>query len=293
MQKTLKESIRVSGIGIFTGEPVEVTVLPSPVDTGLIFQRIDLDGSPEIPARLDFVQESSRCTRLGTGKASVVMVEHLLSALYAYGIDNAKIVVKGPEIPGSDGSSKIFVDLIEKVGCQVQDRPARCIAIDQPLYWSSGNIHLVALPSEDFKLSYTLHYPNSPLIKSQYYSFCLTPLRYREEIASCRTFSHYEEILPFIEKGLIKGGGLDNALVIKGDKILNPEGARFPDEMVRHKILDLIGDLSLIGSRLCAHIIAICSGHLANVAFGKILSSKHTLPTMVRKVCCELQSRSS
>lgn len=274
MQKTLRRSIEVSGIGIFTGEQVSVKICPSLVDSGLVFQRVDLVGAPEIPARLDYVQESSRCTRVGLNDVSIVMVEHLLSALYAYGIDNAKIEVTGPEIPGSDGSAKLFVDLIEQAGVEIQGKPQRCVSIPQPLFWSRGDIHLVALPSSDFKLSYTMHYPKSPLIKSQYYSFSLNPDRYREEIASCRTFSLYEEILPFLEKGLIKGGGLENALVIQGDKILNPEGARFPDEMVRHKILDLIGDLSLIGARLCAHVIAICSGHSANVAFAKILSEK-------------------
>lgn len=274
MQKTLKKSIEVSGIGIFTGEKVGVKICPAPADTGLIFQRVDLPGAPQIPARLDYVQESSRCTRIGLDNASVVMVEHLLSALYAYGIDNARIEVSGPEIPGSDGSAKLFVNLIEQVGLEIQGKPNHSVSIQQPLFWSCGDIHLVALPCTEFKLSYTMHYPKSPLIKSQYYSFSLNPDRYREEIASCRTFSLYEEILPFLEKGLIKGGGLENALVIQGDKILNPEGARFPDEMVRHKILDLIGDLSLIGARLCAHVIAICSGHSANVAFAKILSEK-------------------
>jgi UDP-3-O-[3-hydroxymyristoyl] N-acetylglucosamine deacetylase len=274
MQRTLRKAVEVSGIGIFTGEQVAVKICPAPEDTGLVFQRVDLVGSPDIPARLQFVQESSRCTRIGINDASVVMVEHLLSALYAYGIDNARIEVTGPEIPGSDGSAKLFVDLIEQVGLEIQRRPRRCVSIEHPLFWSWGEIHLVALPSSEFKLSYTMHYPKSPVIKSQYYSFSLNPDRYREEIASCRTFSLYEEILPFLEKGLIKGGGLENALVIQGDKILNPEGARFSDEMVRHKILDLIGDLSLIGSRLCAHVIAICSGHSANIAFAKILSEK-------------------
>ena len=274
MQKTLREAIVVSGIGIFTGEQVQVKICPAPVDTGLVFRRVDLPKTPEIPARLEFVQESSRCTRLGVKDVSIVMVEHLLSALYAYGIDNARIEVTGPEIPGSDGSAKLFVDLMEKTGFEIQEKPQRCMFIEQPLFWSRGDIHLVALPSPEFKLSYTMHYPRSPLIKSQYYSLCLNPSRYREEIASCRTFSLYEDILPLLEKGLIKGGGLENALVIQGDKILNPEGARFPDEMVRHKILDLIGDLSLLGSRLCAHVIAICSGHSANVAFAKVLSEK-------------------
>jgi UDP-3-O-[3-hydroxymyristoyl] N-acetylglucosamine deacetylase len=201
-----------------------------------------------------------------------MMVEHLLSALYAYGVDNARIEVKGPELPAGDGSAQLFVDLLDSTGLKTQQEVRRIIRVSQPIHWSEGDVHLIALPAPEFRLSYTMHYPHSPLLKSQYYSFSLQPMRYKEEIASCRTFSLYEEILPFIERGMLKGGGLENALVIRGDKILNPEGARFPDEMVRHKILDLIGDLSLIGSPLLAHVIAVRSGHSSNVAFAKTLS---------------------
>lgn len=269
MQKTLKEPFTVSGRGIFSGVETSITVNPAPVDSGIVFQR----GNIEIPAQVAFVQESSRCTKLGKSDASVVMVEHLLSALYAYGIDNARIVVEGSEIPGCDGSSREIVDLIEKAGLETQEKEANFLMLETPVFYSRGSIHLVALPSDEFKVSYTLHYPQSPLIKSQFYSFCITPAQYKSEIAPCRTFSLYEEILPFIKSGLIKGGGLENALVIQGDKVMNPEGARFPDEMVRHKVLDLIGDLSLIGTRIKAHIIAICSGHATNVAFANKLKS--------------------
>jgi UDP-3-O-[3-hydroxymyristoyl] N-acetylglucosamine deacetylase len=118
-----------------------------------------------------------------------------------------------------------------------------------------------------------MHYPQSPLLGSQYYSALVSPKQFKEEIAICRTFSLYEEILPFIEKGIIKGGGLENALVIKGDKIMNPEGARFPDEMVRHKVLDLIGDLSLVGIPILGHIISVRSGHFSNIAFANLISN--------------------
>ncbi len=270
-QKTLQSEAVASGIGLFTGEKVSVRICPAPPNTGLIFQRMDLPDQPIIPAKLNFVRNAPRCTRLATEKGSVMMVEHLLSALYGYGVDNARIKVDGPEIPAGDGSAQIFVNLLDKTGLEVQKKTRPYIRISEPVFWSEGDVHLIALPASEFRLSYTMHYPHSPLLKSQYYSFSLNPVRYREEIASCRTFSLYEEILPFIEKGMIKGGGLENALVIRGDRILNPEGARFPDEMVRHKILDLIGDLSLIGAPLLAHVIAVRSGHLSNVAFAKTL----------------------
>lgn len=272
MQKTFQHETSTSGVGLFTGEKVSLKICPALPNTGIVFQRADLLGKPEIPALLSYVREAPRCTRLASAEASVLMVEHLLSAFYAYGIDNARIEVEGPEIPAADGSSQIFVDLIEKTGLVFQQAARRCIRITQPIFWSEGEVHLIALPSNEFRISYTMHYPHSPLLRSQYYSLVLQPLRYKAEIAPCRTFSLYEEILPFIEKGIIKGGGLENALVIQGGRILNPEGARFEDEMVRHKILDLVGDLALIGAPLLAHVIAVRSGHLSNVAFAKALS---------------------
>lgn len=276
-QTTLESAISISGIGLFTGEKVSVNLCPAPVNTGIIFQRIDLPGKPEIPARLSFVREAPRCTRLGSEKGSVMMVEHLLSALFSLGIDNVRIEVEGSEIPAGDGSAQHFVDLIERAHTKVLEAPRSYISIAAPLFWSEGDVHLIALPSSEFRLSYTLHYPQSPILRSQYFSFSMDPEQFKKEIAPCRTFSLYEEILPFIEKGWIKGGGLENALVIKGDQILNPEGARFPDEMVRHKVLDLIGDLALIGTPILAHVIAVRSGHASNVAFAKILSKTANL----------------
>lgn len=276
-QKTILREASISGAGLFTGERVSLKICPAPPNTGIVFQRIDLPGKPELPATLSYVREAPRCTRLASEKASIHMVEHLLSALHAMGIDNAKIELDGPEIPAGDGSALLFVDLLEKAGLKTQDSLKKSLKLSQPIYWSEGDIHLVALPAEEFRLSYTIYYPHSPLLRSQYFSLSLNPETFKSEIASCRTFSLYEEILPFIEKGLIKGGGLENALVIKGDQILNPGGARFSDEMVRHKILDLIGDLSLLGAVLRAHVIAIRSGHASHIAFAKILSKNAKL----------------
>lgn len=291
-QKTIKKEIRASGIGLFTGEKVAVKIVPAPVDQGIRFKRVDLPGRPEIPAQLKYVREAPRCTRLATEKASIHMVEHLLSALSALGVDNATIEVEGPEILAADGSAKLFVELIEEAGLEVQKAKRSYMELAEPLYWSEGEVHLIALPSDEFRISYTMHYPHSPLLRSQYFSLALSPERFKEDIAPCRTFSLYEEILPFIERGMIKGGGLENALVIKGDQILNPGGARFPDEMVRHKVLDLNGDLSLIGIPLLAHIISIRSGHATNVAFAKTLlkaaQKKEFFGTSlpVRQECC-------
>ncbi len=272
MQKTVKNEVAASGYGLFTGEKVSLKILPAPPNTGIVFQRIDLAGKPELAAHLSLVREAPRCTRLANEKASIYMVEHLLSAFRGLGIDNARIEVEGPEILAADGSSLFFVELLEKAGAQVQTTPRKFIEIKDPIYFSEKEVHLIALPSPDFRISYTLHYPQSSLLGSQFYTLSLTPSRFKTEIAPCRTFSLYEEILPFIEKGLIKGGGLENALVIRGDQIMNPEGARFPDEMVRHKILDLIGDLSLVGAPILGHIISVRSGHSSNIAFAKLIA---------------------
>lgn len=271
LQKTLDQEVSMSGIGLFTGEKVSVKLCPMPADSGIIFQRVDLPHQPIIPARLDFVHDSPRNTRLCSGDATVFMVEHLLSALSAYGIDNVRIEVKGSEIPSGDGSALPFVNLLESAGFKKLQAPRRYIRIESPVYWSEAEVHLVALPSNDARFTYTLHYPYSSMLRAQYFSFAMKPEVYKIEIAPCRTFSLYEEILPLIDKGIIKGGGLENAVVIQGDKVLNPEGTRFQDEMVRHKILDLIGDLSLLGRPLLAHVIALRSGHSSNVAFAKTL----------------------
>jgi UDP-3-O-[3-hydroxymyristoyl] N-acetylglucosamine deacetylase len=272
MQKTIKQEVSTTGTGLFTGEYASVVLRPAPPNTGVVFQRVDLVDAPRIPAHLSFVRETPRCTSLASESATIHMVEHLLSAIRGLGIDNVQIDVVGPEIPAGDGSAQLFVDLLLEAGLEEQEEKQQFLRIEKPVYWSQGKVHLVAIPADTFQISYTMHYPQSSLLGSQYYTVQLTPEIFQKEIASCRTFSLYEEIAPFIERGIIKGGGLENALVIKEEKILNPGGARFPNEMVRHKVLDLIGDLSLIRKPILGHILSICSGHASNIAFARQLA---------------------
>lgn len=272
MQNTLKREVSISGTGLFTGEKGSITLFPADPGTGIVFERVDLPGRPVIPARLEFVRDTFRSTRLANDAASLCMVEHLLAALSAYEIDNVRIEVEGPEIPAIDGSSKAFAEMLDEAGICMQEEPKEILIVEKPVSWSEGSIHLIALPSTEFRISYTLNYPQSKLIGSQYYSFQVSRDGFKAEIAPCRTFALYEEIAPFIERGFIKGGRLENAVIVKGDNVLNPEGLRFPNEMVRHKILDLIGDLKLIGKTLRAHIISICSGHTSNIALAQVLS---------------------
>lgn len=248
--------------------------MPAEEDAGLIFVRSDLSGSPEIPAHLDQVVSTPRCTILGNGKATIHTVEHILAALHGLGIDNAKLVLDGPEVPILDGSAAPFIDAILDAGIESQEKPREVYALKKPLSWSKGDVHLIALPADQFRISYTLHYPKSTLLRSQFHSSEVGPQSFTHEIASSRTFCLYEEIAPLIEQGMIKGGGLENAVIIKEDRVVNEEGVRFEDEMVRHKVLDLIGDFSLIPFGVTAHIVAIRSGHASNIAFAKELAKQ-------------------
>ncbi len=268
-QRTLKKEVSFSGVGIHTGKEVSIRFCPALADSGIVFQRVDLPGKPTIPAAIEYVQDTSRSTKIGVGSASVQTVEHVLAALYAYQIDNLCIQLDEGEPPVGDGSSAPFVELIEEAGIEEQGAGKVIHPLKEPLYYSEGQTHLVALPSDEYRISYTLHYPNTPVIRSQYLSLPVNEGVFKNEISTCRTFALYEEITALMERGLIRGGSLENAVVIKDDVVFSKEGLRFPDEMVRHKILDLIGDLSLVGFPFLAHVIAVRSGHRANVELGK------------------------
>ncbi len=270
-QKTVGGTKSLSGVGLFSGSPTKITFVPAPPGFGIVFQRVDLPEKPKIPATVHSIVSTPRCTNLGKGNAVVQSVEHVLSALKAFEIDNLLIEVDGPEIPVGDGSALPFIQLLEDVDIIEQSETRPFYFLKEPVYWSDSTVHLAAIPSKELRFSYTLHYPDHPLLHAQFYSLVLEEQKFLQEIAPCRTFCLYEEILPLLNKGLIKGGTLDNGVIIKGKEILNPEGARFVDEMVRHKILDLIGDISLIGFPIVAHFIAIRSGHYANTELAKII----------------------
>jgi UDP-3-O-[3-hydroxymyristoyl] N-acetylglucosamine deacetylase len=269
-QKTLQRSVSATGVGLFSGKEVSMRLCPAEENTGIVFQRTDLPHRPVIAARSENVQGNPRCTIIGDGKDFVQTVEHLLAALRACDIDNALVEISGYEVPIFDGSAHHFVLMIEEAGVRELSSERNLFRLKCPVFWSKGDIHLIAIPSNEYRLSYTLHYPHSTTIGTQFYTFVLTPEGFKNEIALCRTFSIYEEIAPMIEKGLIKGGSLDNAVIIKEDAVVNPEGLRYPDEMVRHKILDLIGDLSLVPPFM-GHVVAVRSGHASNNAFAKEL----------------------
>lgn len=276
-QATLRQPISFSGIGIHTGAIVNMRFCPAKEGTGVVFKRTDLPNQPIIPATLEYVQETSRSTIIGVKDVRIHTVEHVLAAVKAYNIDNLCIEISNIEPPVGNGSSDVFVQMIEEAGIQEQEATIPIIKIQQPIYWSEKEIQVIALPDEHFRVSYTLSYPNNYFLKAQFHSLPINQDTFKKEIASCRTFSLYKEITHLMERGLIKGGSLDNAVIIKEDAIISKGGLFFPDEMARHKILDLIGDLSLIGFQFLAHIVAIRSGHASNFAFAKKMFNHITM----------------
>ncbi len=270
-QRTLKKEVSFSGVGLHTGKEVSLRFCPAPQHSGVVFQRIDLPGRPIIPATVEYVKDTSRSTTIGINDCHVQTVEHVLAAIYSYQIDNVCVQVTEGEPPIGDGSSMTFVEMIEDAGIEEQKSDAPIVFLNAPIHFSQGDTHLIAIPSDEYRISYTLHYPKTSVIRSQYFSCQIDKENFKKELSTCRTFALYEEITYLMERGLIRGGSLENAVVIKDDVIFSKEGLRYPDEMVRHKILDLVGDLALVGFHFCAHVIAIRSGHASNVALGRLM----------------------
>ena len=274
LECTLGESVSFSGVGLHTGCQTTLRLVPAPEGTGRIFRRVDLPGKPTVPASIEYLFDTSRSTNLGSGEVRIHTVEHVLAALVGCGIDNVIIELDNREPPIGDSSARPFVSAIQKAGKVKQKSYRSVVRVDEPVFWVDKGVQLVALPYHNLTISYTLHHPESPMIRTQLLAQEITEATFEKELADARTFGFYDDIHALVQRGLIKGATLENALVFHGDKILNPDGLRYPDEPVRHKILDLIGDLSLVGFPLQAYIIAVRSGHSSNVAFAKVLKSK-------------------
>lgn len=270
-QRTIEKPVEFSGVGIHTGSEVLIRFLPAEIGEGIYFKRIDLPNQPIIPASIDYVFDTSRSTNLAIDAVRIYTVEHVLAAVRAYEIDNLCIELSALEPPAGNGSSDVFVNMLHQAGIVEQKAKTPIVSLKNPVYYSEGDVHIVALPADEYRLSYTLYYPQSKALSSQFFTIALSAESFTKELAPCRTFALYEEISHLMDRGLIKGGSLDNAVVIKGEAIISKNGLFFPDEMVRHKVLDMIGDLSLIGIQYNAHIIAIRSGHPANFRFAQKL----------------------
>jgi len=266
-QKTIRKPVSFSGIGLHTGSLTTVTFKPAPENAGITFFRVDLDGSPPIPANIDYVVDVSRGTTIGIGDAKVHTVEHALAAMVGLGIDNLNIELDAEEIPNGDGSSLPVMAALQKAGIVEQNADKQYITVDRPVYYRQGDVTLSILPSDELRVSMTIAYDHVA-IGTQYASYTITEDTFTREIAPARTFCFLREVKMLQEKGLIRGGSLESAVVIGDDTILNDD-LRFPDEFVRHKILDLIGDMYLLGRPVKGHVVGVKGGHEKNVLFSK------------------------
>ncbi len=271
LQQTVAKAASLSGTSLHTGEKVTLRLLPAPADHGIKFKRNDLADEPTIDAKIENVKTVERATTIGEGAVRVHTVEHVISALSAMGIDNAIVEMDANEPPIGDGSALPYVELIKKAGAIALEMPRRYFQLREPLHieTKSGSV-LVILPDEKFRISCTQVGPDGRF--AQFLSTEITPAIYERELAPARTFVFYEDVQPLMEKNLIKGGSLENAIVVRGDAVLSKEPLRFSDEFVRHKILDIIGDLALFGQRIRGHVIAIKPGHGPNAELARALA---------------------
>lgn len=268
-QNTIGHEVELSGVGLHTGAGVRLRFCPADPGSGIVFRRVDLPGKPEVRARIQHTDDRPRCTSLSNGKADVQTIEHLLAGVSACRIDNIICELNGPEVPGMDGSSRLFVKALREAGIKQQKEPADLYAVQEPLYLSHSNWTIVALPrAEGLRVSYTLGY-DRPRVVNQTFTFDLDQDDFNTEVAPARTFVTSEEVEQLREVGLGQGASDKNTLLITADAEADAEQLRFPDEYARHKVLDLIGDLRLLGRPLLAHVVAHRTGHAANRALVK------------------------
>lgn len=267
-QRTLRRTIETTGIGLHSGEKVHLVLKPAPEGSGVVFVRSDLEGGVELPARADLVVDTALATSIGVehpvhGEVRVGTVEHLLSAIYGLGIDNLRVEVDGPEIPIMDGSAAPFVFLLQSAGVRVQSRYKRFLKVLRPVEVSEGDKRARLEPSAGFQVRCAIDFDH-PLIGTQTFSFDFSDREYYREICRARTFGFLREVELMKSMGLARGGSLDNAIVVDEFSIMNPDGLRFADEFVRHKVLDTLGDLALLGAPVLGTLSSMRSGHALN-----------------------------
>jgi UDP-3-O-[3-hydroxymyristoyl] N-acetylglucosamine deacetylase/3-hydroxyacyl-[acyl-carrier-protein] dehydratase len=271
-QRTILREVSIKGKSLHTGEEVNLTLKPALENTGVIFRRIDLLGKPELKPLIDLVDDLVRSTTIADGHAKVHTIEHVLSALSGCGVDNVIIEMDASEPPILDGSAKHFVNLIQQAEPVEQDAEREYFVLDEPISVTRGSSSIIALPHDGFRITCTS--ADDRGIHTQHLSLDLDPEAYVAQVAPARTFTIYEDIEELLKLGKIKGGSLDSAIVIKGDKIVSKEPLRFKDEFVRHKILDIVGDITLVGMPIKAHIVGVRPGHALNAELSKVLRKK-------------------
>jgi UDP-3-O-[3-hydroxymyristoyl] N-acetylglucosamine deacetylase/3-hydroxyacyl-[acyl-carrier-protein] dehydratase len=261
-QQTLNRPVSYSGVGLHSGNRVNMTFLPAPPNTGIRFRRVDLEGKPEIEARVENVVENNRSTTLAKGNTRVHTVEHVLATFAGYAIDNAVVELDANEPPIADGSAREYCKLIESAGIVAQEERREPYAVTAPIELEMGETVMTLFPDEVFKISCTSADKEGRF--TQFGTFEISPKTWERDLAHARTFCFFEEIEYLIKNGLIKGGSLENAVVIREDAVLTNEPLRYPDEFVRHKVLDIVGDLALLGRPIHGHLVAVKPSHAAN-----------------------------
>ncbi|MEA2098814.1 MAG: UDP-3-O-acyl-N-acetylglucosamine deacetylase [Campylobacterota bacterium] len=260
-QTTIKKAVELVGIGLHKGTPIRLRLEPLESNSGIVFYRSDVDVSiPLIPQN---VVDTKMATVIGKDSHVISTIEHLLSAVYAYGIDNLRVIVDGDEIPVMDGSSASYCMLLDEAEIQELDKPKKIMRIKKDVIIQEGEKYVKLSPSPDLKYDFTIKFPH-PVIQNQDYVLEFTKENYKNEISRARTFGFLHEVQYLRSKGLALGGSLENAVVLDDKKVLNPEGLRFSDEFVRHKILDAIGDMSLIGMNFIGNYEALAGSHDLN-----------------------------
>jgi UDP-3-O-[3-hydroxymyristoyl] N-acetylglucosamine deacetylase / 3-hydroxyacyl-[acyl-carrier-protein] dehydratase len=282
-QRTIAEPAELEGVGLHTGEAVRMRLLPSDVQTGLRFRRTDLEETPEIPALVSHVVDLDRGTTLAADGARVNTVEHVLSALVGMEVDNAIIELDGPEPPAGDGSARPFAELISRAGTVEQDAPARVIALNQVLTVEEGDSRYIVSPGDSYELSVTIRF-HHPSIGRQFTSVELDTESFVREIAPARTFGFASEVDALRARGLAQGGSLENAIVLTEAGLHEGVELRWENEFARHKVLDLIGDLALLGGRLKGHVVAEKPSHRGNVALAKEILAKAEKRALARPI---------
>lgn len=264
-QRTLKNVIRATGVGLHTGEKVYLTLRPAAVDTGVVFRRVDLDPVVELYAKPDRVGDTRLSTALKEGDVSVSTVEHLMSALAGLGIDNVYVELTCPEVPIMDGSAAPFVFLVQSAGVVEQDAPKKFVRVIKPIKIEDGDKWAKLNPFEGFKVSFSIDFDHPIFAKSpQQATVDFSTTSFVKEVSRARTFGFMHEVEALREAGLALGGSHDNAIVMDSYTILNDDGLRYEDEFVKHKILDAIGDLYMLGHQLIGEFSAFKSGHALN-----------------------------
>lgn len=269
-QKTILHEVSVQGVGLHTANKVHIHFKPAEANTGVTFVRVDLPGNPMFRAGVDSLvpqTDSLRRSSVGKAEAQVQTIEHLMATLAGIGIDNLIIEIDNNEVPGMDGSGALFLDAFTKAGLKELDAPKQYFSLKEPIIVEENGSRIIALPSSEYKISYTLNY-NHPFLKSQFMELAVTPEIFKKEIASARTFCLEEEAQELQKKGVGKGANFENTLVVGKNGVIN-NTLRFEDEFIRHKILDLMGDLNILGMPIKAKIVAIKSGHSLNLKLVK------------------------